>query len=396
MKQEEIAKQKEMGKPKLPTPPMQQANVSLLVKPKEVEKQLPPVVKPTMTVPSSVDSSLFGNLIKPDFGSPQIVSASKSIETKSIFDGEKSQSPFGITVEKPTAKPMEPTPNLSSNLGRALTFDTVSSTASGFSFGAKTVRESTLSSTASTGFSFGATTKAPTFGLGTQTNSNTLNLAKSATPIQQKTVAPEPKSALLPTPNASTKEVVQTTPIATPVSFNTTPKPTAVKSSPLLATPNIPPQQPSVANPPNDTSFKFDLGNAFSSPTADKSKIDKENTPLASAASITKTNSIGNFSFLSAGNTSTLTPSPKSNLSSPVNSSTIPASTQVSTPSSIGFSFANASVGTPFDGASTAAITTTASTPGTTVTSSTDQSGSIFQGFDVCKPNVADNANSKI
>lgn len=409
VKQEELAKQRELAKPKplLATPTAQQASVSLLAKPKEVAEK--PAPKQTTTAPpSSVGSSLFGNLSKPNFGSPSQITSTpiqKSVETKPLFGGDKVQSPFGITTEKPITK-SEPVPNLSTSLSKTVSFDSAATaTSSGFSFGPKTEPANVSSSTASTGFSFGGSAKTPSFGLTTQTKTDALNLAKPAT--TPASVANEPKPALLQTPNTSLKETLQTTPVASS-GFNITPKSSTVKSSPLLATPNIPPQQPNIANPSNVTSsaFKFDLGSSFGLQALEKSKSDKENTPIATTVTITKTSSIGSFSFLSGSATSqaSSTPPAKSNtpivatvqappvtssISTSVSTQSLTPAASVATPSSIGFSFAKASAETPL-GTSTANASIT-----TTGVSSSSDVGSIFQGFNVCKPNVAENENGK-
>lgn len=376
----EQARQKELSKPKtlLSTPQSVPVKSPLLPTPELTPRTLTTTTKPLSNAAKPLTSTptLFGNLTKSpgaNFGTPQITtSTAKIADTKSM--GEKIQLPFGIT-----GKP-DPT-NVAGSISSP-----------GFSFGPKT--ESPIISS----------TKTPAFGIITQPKTDGLNSSK---PTTQKT-------PLLPTPIIN-KEVSQPTASLTS-NFNITPKSSAKISTPLLATPpNIQPQQniPSSVTPASvsttSSSFKFDLGNAFSTNTnaptmADKPKNDKENIPITATIPITKTSSVGNFSFLSASsNPSTPLAKPSttqssitsvtpisSSISSPF-SSVISTQASVATPSSTGFSFAKASAETSIP----TAVSTTSVIQQTSTTSSSTDPSSVFQGFNICKPNVADSATCK-
>ncbi|XP_031628108.1 nuclear pore complex protein Nup214-like [Contarinia nasturtii] len=412
-RQEELTKQKDLAKPKplLPTPTTQPvaaaaaaAAAPFLSKPKEVIDKQPLTVTPAL--PSSTGSSLFGS--KQLFGSSQIGTTTvpaKSFDTKSIFssDQPKSQLSFGISAEKPPAQKSEPTTNQSTGLSKTVSFNTAATAPSGFAFGTKPEPTETVpSSTKSTGFSFGASTP-QAFG--------SMSQMKSDGSMPSVSVS-QPKPALLQTPTSTNKEptLLRNAPIIA-TGVNISPKQTT--KTPLLATPpNIQPQQTNVQSTVTTTSspFKFNMGNTFAATTTpDKSKSDKENAPIAvSVTSAPNTSSIGNFSFLS-GLSSTSTPPTKSNtpstvstvqaanVSSPISVASNPTVVS-STPSSIGFSFAKASTEPSiFGGTQTGATTTTTSTVATTaanvITSSSDV-GSIFKGFNICKPNVVDTSNA--
>lgn len=336
---------------------------------------------------------------------PTPVVTSMNTLTKPMFGTEKPQMSFGMTPEKPT--PSQSSVNLSIN--KSMSFDAPPTTSSGFSFGTKSDASSVFGSSPSTGFPFGGATTKPTpaFGLSPQIKSEAVNLPKTTVTTKQ---------PLLVTPTSANEKPKLFTPPApkpvTPVASGTVSSSTTVPSSQqnvsaiktaLLSTPNIPPTATSSA-------FKFDLGNAFTA-AADKSKSDKENNPVSTAVPIAKTSSINSFSFALGASSATQSPSTKpatpatvqpsiaSPLAAPSVSvatvSSTPASTLAPTskpPSSIGFSFAQASAESSIFGGSTATTNVVTTTSSAAVSSSTDPSN-VFQSFNICKPNVSDSSN---
>lgn len=356
-----------------------------------------PLLPTPQTIPSSIPSKPAFPTSQPNFSASQSIPCSipvaKSVETKPLF-GDKTQSSFGFFAEKSAPKVDSTTP---SPFSVAATI--ASSGASMFSskpFG---------SSSPSTGFQF-ATASTDS---GVNSQNKPIDISAASKPIGMAAPAPEkPKPVLSATPpNFIKKDAV-------PISLASN---IAPQKTPLLATPPQPPSllsnlQPSAASA---TSFKFDIENTLSS-AIDKTRNDKENIPIVSSVPITKTNSPSSFSF---GGTNISTAPLKPNIPTvsaglaattitpvsvpattpfaapaPAPTSTLPSSTKSS---ATDFSFAKPSGQTSiFGGSSAAATTTNVSTANSnaTVSSTTDPS-SVFQNFNICKPNVADNSSCK-
>lgn len=411
-RQSELAKVKETALPKpkplLPTPTAQPKAVptaatitttQFMTKPKDVIEK--PPLTASSTLPSSTGSSLFGSsALKLLFGSPQVTTTAapaKTFDTKSMFGSSeqpKSQLSFGPSAEKPAQKPEQ-----TSNLATSVSFGTAAPTSTGLTFSAKPI-DSTLSGNTSSNFSFGPAISVapPAFG--------SMSQIKSEISTPSASIASQPKPALLQTPTSTNKEPVllRNAPIVA-TGANISPK--QMTKTPLLATPpNIQPQQINIQASTTATTaspFKVSVGNAFAAnTTTDKTKSDKENNPVTGtivSLPNSNTSSIGKFSFLSGlSNTSTTPTKPNvtpstANVSAPslaVSVSTPTSTVTASTPSSVGFSFAKASAQT----AVTTTTTSTATTAANVITSSSDAS-SVFQGFNICKPNVADNSSGK-
>ena len=148
---------------------------------------------------------------------------------------------------------------------------------------------------------------------------------------------------------------------------------------------------PSAAAAPLSTSktssmgtFSFALGNSIGSPAQPVSEI--------ASKSLTSPATVATAALATSPLATALTSPPSTTTATP-----LLAAVPSSTPSSaIGFSFAQASAESSIFGGATAAtnITAATTTSSAVVSSSTDPSN-IFQGFNICKPNVPDSSNSK-
>lgn len=378
-RQEELAKQKALTKPK-PMLPTSQASVQPIA-----NKQAFPMGQVNFGAPQSVPSSM---------------PVAKTIETKPL-SSDRSQSSFGFPTDKSTSK-------VDSSTGPF----NVAATSTSF-FGAKPGG----TGSPSIGFQFGGVLNKTTASVSPQIKP--ADVPTATKPIGMTASIPEkapPKPALLATPtNISTTQ----TPLMTSIGNNLNQK-SGTRPTPLLATPSQPPilsSAPAVTAPATSSTFKFDVANAFSS-AADQSKNDKENKPMVSAVPLARTSSTTGFSFpiASGANVSVVaaakpsTPAaatvqaelPKSNAAAPISASIVsPFSTPTSsaTPpksSAIGLSFAKASAeASIFSGGATTITNVSTPTSNAAVSSTTDPT-SIFQSFNTCKPNVADNSSCKL
>lgn len=372
-------------------------------------------------------------------------SAMGSITSKPLFGSAEKSQHGSLGFGTPGAEKAQPTDSPLAGIASSKATPFQTSTASPFSFATKPIdtpnQNANMFGTASSLFSFGQAANlagAPTSGQKTslfalnqssttappplpKSSEDSLNLSKPLTTAVASGASG--KIPLLLTPTASNK-----TPILNPAAtVNTAPKvavpaiKSAAPSIPLGSAGSLPNSNVNVqklSTPASDqpvgatvNTFKFDLG-SLDSKTNDQSADNKENSVPSTIA-----NTSSPFSF-ALGNSNTAQPSPeiasiKSTTASPTIAAattalplaTILMSTQTAVTSSassstIGFSFAKASaessifggaIGTATTNISTATNTTTSSTA---VSSSTDPSN-IFQGFNICKPNVADSSNRK-
>lgn len=353
-----------------------------------------PLLPTPQTIPSSIPVKPAFPTSQPNFSAPQSIPCSipiaKSVETKPLFS-DKTQSSFGFSapkVDSTTSSPFNVAATIANSGGSIF---------SSKPFG---------SSSPSTGFQFA--TASIDSGIGSQ--NKPIDISTASKPVGIAVSAPEkPKPTMATPPNIMKKD-------AAPISLAPN---IAPQKTPLLATPSQPPSllsnlQPSAAP---TSSFKFDIGSVLSS-AIDKTKNDKENIPIVSSVSITKTNPPSSFSF---GGTNTSTAPLKPNIptvsaglaATTITPVSVPASTPFSSPASAptstlpsstkssatDFSFTKSSGQTSIFGGSSvaaAATTTNVSTANSnaTVSSTTDPS-SVFQNFNICKPNVADNSSCK-
>lgn len=333
-KQEELSKQKEKIKQEelSKTKPMESAQsiqISTIAAPSKPKER---AEKPASILKPSVANALPTNTL-----------------SKSLFGLEKPPLTFGGTSTEKLASGS--VLSATSNIIKTTPFDTNATASSGFPFDPKTSATNLFGSNSSSVFSFDASTKTSNFDSTQQTKAEVLNLSK---PIATTTTVEKIPLLLTPTANNSTPTLNPAA--AAGMNSATKPIPTMANNIiPLNTAPmqNVPAQKPalltstsiivtaaSVAAPAvtaatSTTTFKFDTINAFTTPM-DKSKNDKENNGLSAAI------------------------------------------------------FAKASADSSIFSGSTAPTSTLTTTSSTAVSSSTEPSNLFQQGFNICKPNVAD------